>query len=263
MVRLLCVVAIVASLVSETAAHYPSNRQPSWQQRNYDTISSIYNMTIYPHNQAFIKEGAKAVPKGLFAQNATGRITPVGNFSGFEDSVEYFFGLTPPIQAPLYDTWTKAKIVSFSSGCPEVASSVVYGETTGVNSRAKATFGQTITTIKQVAFWRFNEEGAVVAYDAWLPTLSRYTNRLYGTTPTAKFQQATIEQVCQEQEMICKGPNQQFKSAKDCESHLTKKPFGDWDEAWGDNMVCRTLHLLLAKLRPNVSCSELLYWYYI
>jgi hypothetical protein len=98
----------------------------------------------------FIAEGASAIPAGLFNGNATGRITPIGNFSGFEDTVEYFFGLTPPPQAPLYDTWTEADVVSFTSGCPEVASSVVYGRTTGVNSSA-STYGQYITTIKQVS----------------------------------------------------------------------------------------------------------------
>ena len=124
--------------------------QPNWQQRNYNTIKAIYNTTIFPNNQAFLLHGSKAIPEGLFNANATGRITPVGNFSGFEDSVEYFFGLTPPVQAPLYDTWTKAEIVSFTSGCPEVASSVVYGTTTGVNPNA-TTYGKTIAKIKHVS----------------------------------------------------------------------------------------------------------------
>ena len=44
-------------------------------------------MTIFPNNQAFINNGPSAVPAGLFSENAKGRITPIGNFSGFEDSV--------------------------------------------------------------------------------------------------------------------------------------------------------------------------------
>lgn len=126
-----------------------TSQNTNWQQRNYNTISTLYNTTIYPNNQPFIAKGLTALPKGLFNVNATGRISPVGNFSGIDDTVEYFFGLTPPVQPPLYDTWTKAQIVSFSSGCPEVASSVVYGETTGVNPNA-STFGQKVSTVKQV-----------------------------------------------------------------------------------------------------------------
>ncbi len=99
-----------------------------FQKRNYDTVLSIYNTTIYPNNQAFLTQGASAIPPNLFSPNATGRITPLGNFSGFEDSVEYFFGLTTPIQPPLYDTWTSARLSAFTSGCPEVAASVVYGK---------------------------------------------------------------------------------------------------------------------------------------
>ena len=124
----------------------------NFQTRNYNTIKAIYNTTIYPNNQEFIKHGVSAIPKGLFNDKASGRISPIGNFSGLEDSVEYFFGLTPPPQAPLFGTWTEAKLVSFTSGCPEVAASVVYGKTTGVNPNFTATYGKTISTIKQVRY---------------------------------------------------------------------------------------------------------------
>ena len=120
-----------------------------YERRNFETIQKIYNTTIHPNNREFLRVGSSAVAPGLFNQKAAGRITPIGNFSGFEDSVEYFFGLAPPAKPPLFDTWTKAEIVSFSSGCPEVASSIVHGETTGINPNA-STFGKKVTTIKQV-----------------------------------------------------------------------------------------------------------------
>jgi hypothetical protein len=118
-------------------------------KRNYDTVFKIYNTTIYPNNQAFLTGGHSAIPKGLFNANASGRITPFGNFSGNEDTAEYFFGLTPIPQLPLFDTWTEAKIAAFTSGCPEVASSVVYGTVTGVEADSPY-FRKKITTIKQV-----------------------------------------------------------------------------------------------------------------
>ena len=122
----------------------------NFQDRNLNTIQKIYNTSTYPNNQAFILNGSSAIPPGLFNENASGRIAPIGNFTGFEDSVEYFFGLTPPPQAPVWDTWTSAKVVSYTSGCPEVASSVVYGTTTGVNPDVPETYGKYISTIKQV-----------------------------------------------------------------------------------------------------------------
>ena len=146
-----CVCLWLLWLVALVSSHRPVYGQATedFAQRNLDTIKKIYNTTIYPNNQAFAAQGAVAIPRGLFNTNASGRISPVGNFTGFEDSVEYFFGLTPVPQAPLWDTWTSFEIRSFTSGCPEVASSVVYGKTTGVNPNASS-YGQHITTIKQV-----------------------------------------------------------------------------------------------------------------
>ncbi|MCJ1306696.1 hypothetical protein MMC25_000339 [Agyrium rufum] len=222
--------------------------------RNLKTIKTIYDTTIFPNNQKFLTEGISAIPPGLFNEHATGRISPFGNFSGAQDTAEYFFGLTPPPQAPLYDTWTEAKIVSFQSGCPEVAASVVWGITTGVNPNFTATYGKQTTTIKQYAFWRFDDSGAVLNYDAYLPNLNPYTTALYGTGPTPQFQQATIQQICTNTQALCTGANTQYSSVGDCQGQLNAKPYGEWDEAWGDNVVCRFIHVLLAKLRPDIHC---------
>ena len=69
---------------------FGATNSTDWQQRNYNTVKAIYNTTIYPHNLAFLQNGSSVVPPGLFNANVSGRITPVGNFTGFEDSVEYF-----------------------------------------------------------------------------------------------------------------------------------------------------------------------------
>ena len=83
-------------------------------------------MTIsYTDNAPIIQQGVAAVPAGLFNQNAAGRISPWVTSPAFEDSIEYFFGLAPVLVPPLYSAFTSAKIVSFSSGCPEVVASVV------------------------------------------------------------------------------------------------------------------------------------------
>lgn len=142
--------SVLLAFVSLRLCHSSNHPHDNWQLRNFQTIQKIYNTTIYPNSQEFMKHGLSAIPPGLFSQNASGRISPVGNFSGFEDSVEYFFGLTPIPQPPLFNTWTRADIISFTSGCPEVASSVVYGLTTGVNPNASS-YGKPQTTIKQVS----------------------------------------------------------------------------------------------------------------
>lgn len=122
--------------------------------RNLDTIKRIYNLTVYPNNVPILLNGAAAVPAGLFNENATGRVSPVGNFSGFDDSIEYFFALAPTPQANTAGSAIyQAEIVEFTSGCPDVAASVVYLRTGVVNQTTGAFIPSNYTTtLKQVCY---------------------------------------------------------------------------------------------------------------
>lgn len=124
-------------LLFTTGAHslaVRSSESSDYVARNLATIQKIYDLTIYPHNVPIIKNGESAVPRGLFSDNATGRVTPLGNFTGFRDSIEYFFGLAPvPQTNPAGVAFFKAEMAEFVSGCPEVATSVAYLHTGKVN----------------------------------------------------------------------------------------------------------------------------------
>ena len=37
-----------------------------------------------------------------------------------------------------------------------------------------------------------------------------------------------------------------------CTLELETKPFGTFDEVWGDDVVCRLIHVILAQIRPDV-----------
>ena len=134
-----------------TSALIACSQKINYQQRNLNTITAIYNRTVYPVNLGILQHGSSSVPAGLFNENATGRVTPIGNFSGFQDSVEYFFALAPVPQPPNYVAFTRAQIVEFTSGCPEVAASVVYFTNSVVNPNATNN-GQYVTTLKQVCW---------------------------------------------------------------------------------------------------------------
>lgn len=121
----------------------------NFAERNLDTISKIYNSTTYPTSLEFIANGSASVPPGLFNVNATGRITPVGNFTGAADSMEYFFALAPLPMAPNYVTWLKAEVTHFTSGCPEIAASVVYF-CAAIYHPGSPDDGKYVTTLKQV-----------------------------------------------------------------------------------------------------------------
>ncbi len=105
----------------------------------------------------------------------------------------------------------------------------------------------------QVAFWRFDDHGAVIQYDAWIPTLQRWVELASGFAQTPQAKNSSIQLLCQAIQSECVGDNQQYDSADDCIATLGGKEYGDYDEAWGDTIVCRNIHIILAALRPEAS----------
>jgi hypothetical protein len=122
-----------------------------YERRNFKTVMSIYNLTVYPNQLPILEQGAAGVPPGLFNEDATGRVDPVGNFSGFDDSVEYFFALAPvPQMSALSVAITSIKITEFSSACPNVAASVVYLFCSVVNPSSSDN-GKALAPLKEVS----------------------------------------------------------------------------------------------------------------
>jgi hypothetical protein len=122
----ICLACLIPSTWSlpRQRKHY---EQQHYEKRNFNTIKSIYELTIYPNQLPILEQGSAGVPPGLFNENATGRVDPVGNFTGFDDSIEYFFALAPVPQTNLASTAiTSIQITEFSSACENVAASVVY-----------------------------------------------------------------------------------------------------------------------------------------
>ena len=144
------VLHILPILLLTAVTHALPRSLLSYEARNLATINSIYNLTIFPNQAPIFLGGAAAVPPGLFNANATGRVDPIGNFTGFQDSIEYFFALAPTPASGIGAVISKAEIVEFSSSCSEVAASVVYLETTKVNATGYIEYGQPSATLKQV-----------------------------------------------------------------------------------------------------------------
>jgi hypothetical protein len=68
------------------------------------------------------------------------------------------------------------------------------------------------------------------------------------------IQQGTLAKaLCPVIQQRCTGSNQQYVSVDDCIAQLSLKPFGNYDEVWGDNIVCRTIHVILTGVDPVVS----------
>lgn len=143
-------VFILASLASPAWTR-PGSSRCDYRARNHDTISSIYNLTVYPNQVPIIFNGAGNVPEGLFSHDVVGRVYPVGNFEGFEDSIEYFFALAPLPQGNVQSAAiTSYKITSFTSGCPDVAASVAYLYASVIDPTSPD-YGKPLAPLKQVS----------------------------------------------------------------------------------------------------------------
>ncbi|KAJ7053227.1 hypothetical protein C8F01DRAFT_1375384 [Mycena amicta] len=243
---------LLSTLLFFVASSSGKHVQPEWYTRNKRTIQSIYNLTVYPNNLAVF---AGNIPDGLFNANATGRITPVGEFFGLQDSVEYFWGLAPtPTGSPPNVVFSSADVVHFSSACPQVAASTVYFTENTLNPDNST--GAFLTKLKQIAFWHFDPTGAVLAYDAWIPNIPKTIDILTPGALSPAGKNATLASLCAGQAITCVGENQVYASPDECVSILSERDFGDWDEAWGDNVVCRLIHARLALIRPEVHCPH-------
>ncbi|KAH8770055.1 hypothetical protein F5883DRAFT_667634 [Diaporthe sp. PMI_573] len=194
--------------------------------RNLDTINGIYNLTTYPNNLAFLQGGVNAIPNAFFAEDVVGRVTPLGDLSGIEDTVEYFFALTPDPSPPTYATWTNA------------TATVVYGKATGV------------------AFWRFDDDGAVLKFDAWIPTLQQWWNTTHDVSHYPVNEALVRQQLCQTTQAKCAGTNKQWDSVDQCVTALNQKPMVTFDNLWGDNVWCKALHVRLTPIRPDAHCTH-------
>jgi hypothetical protein len=270
--RFLSVACVFVSLISTTWGwpiwwppwrghhdrdHYGDESDQEWKQRNFNTISSIYNLTVYPNQLPVFQHGGAAVPAGLFNQNVVGRVDPVGDFVGFEDSIEYFFALSPlPQGNGASAAITRYQITEFSSACRDIAASVVYlycsvADPTSPNN------GKSLAPLKQVAFWKFDEQGAVLKYDAWIPNLNNWVEATTaGSLSNPQVQLGSIQQICAVTQMRCTGANTQWTSIAECVTTLSQKPYGNYDAAWGDNVVCRSIHLVLTQVRPDIHCPH-------
>ena len=120
---------------------------PAFQRRNLATIQKVYSLNLYPTNLAFLDN--QTVPPGLFDEHASGRITPLGNFTDFAESTEYFFGLSLTPEDPDNLAFTKVEVVEYQSSCAEVASSVAWLYL-GVYNPGAANHGQVVSVLKQV-----------------------------------------------------------------------------------------------------------------
>ncbi|KAK6527662.1 hypothetical protein TWF694_004642 [Orbilia ellipsospora] len=285
--------SISLGLSSVVSAAVIPRDSPSYYTRNLNTITSIYQYTIYPNQLPIVAQATQeSIPQlaNLFSPTVAGRIQDIGNFTDFRTSIEYFFGLAPTPRAPKNGAISAIDITQFSSGCPSVAASTVVF-TISVWDDTTKSYGEVLTYLKQSGFWHFNDQGQVDYYDLNIPALGDFTGILQGVDFSSQLVQLlATKEVCAGAQAACTGANTQYypnngvsvnsilKSlgisllnlsliqqldlgsldlgGLNCFAQLTKKPFGDFNKLWSDSVVCRVVHLMLAVIDPVDHCPH-------
>ncbi|KAK6523083.1 hypothetical protein TWF694_005981 [Orbilia ellipsospora] len=280
------------SFVSSAAIPPVRRDFPDYYIRNLNTISQIYDFTVYPKQLPIIAQVVSgSIPElaALFNPNVAGRIQDVGSFTNFRTSIEYFYGLAPTPYAPSYLGFSSAEVTQFSSSCDSVASSTVVF-TISVVDPSQPNYGTVVTYLKQTGFWHFDDQGRVDYYDLLIPGVQDFCSILNG----ADFNQKTVQllatkQICQAAQQVCTGPNTQYPpnagvtlakllsvlglnplldtglisqlglgqldaGGLNCFVQLWNKGFGTFDKLWDDTVTCRIVHLVLAKADPVEHC---------
>ncbi|KAF3927774.1 hypothetical protein ABW20_dc0100130 [Dactylellina cionopaga] len=289
---LLSLISIGLPFVSSAVIPPLQRRDSDFYTRNFNTISSIYEFTVYPKQLPIIAKSTQAtIPElaPLFSPSVAGRIQDVGNFTNFRTSIEYFFGLAPVPYSPQYVGFSSVEITQFASNCPSVASSTVVFTISGVDP-SQPNYGQKLTVLKQTGFWHFDNQGRVDYYDLIIPGVQDFCNILNGADFSDQLVQLlATKQICAGAQQVCTGANTQYApnprvsipsiinalglnvilnagmlaqlglgtlsaGALNCFAQLSAKGFGTFDKLWDDTVTCRIVHLVLAKSDPEEHC---------
>ena len=203
-------------------------------------IRELYTDLIAP-SPTLILTGQKSV-RHIFTADVRGRVTPAGEFMDPEAVNEYFFGLatTPTSHVARVD----------------LPSLVASGDKVAVEAdiHFQRNDGSAFT-LRQTGFFTFDRHDRVVSFDLTILNLGAAVN-----PKSAAEREATIQGVCAVltlgvggQPPTCPG---EYADFSDCLGFMHSKPYGTWDRANSDTVVCRQLHTLLTPFRPAVHCPH-------
>ena len=238
-------------------------------------VTTLYQNLLYP-TPLLINSGRLPVTDLFDSTNVGGRVTPLGQFPGFESAREYFYGLAAT---------TRVENISFVS---LVASGAKVGVQVNIFFCTQAQpcaggpvgmkegYGYTLT---QTGFFTFNGADRIIAFDLSILNLGAAED-----PATSADQEVQIQQTCALLTVVpnpqdggpgtC-GPtfadpvsyaktnplsNYQFDPSAgafaNCVGFMHSIPFGSWNRANSNTFVCRELHSLLTLYRPSVHCPH-------
>ncbi|KAJ3298660.1 hypothetical protein HDU79_008153 [Rhizoclosmatium sp. JEL0117] len=231
--------------------------QTNYQEAKY-TVFNTYNLTTYPNNLQIVKTSVVhgIPPPRTFANTTGGRIWPIGTFTNAMDTIEYQFGIFGNQDS----RDTAAAIIPVISAF-EIKAFVVSGNVAGASIDytmldlvTKATY-----PLRVQGFFRLDSAYNIVGYDVQVQNTGLFYAKVGLNTPKWLEQPVLAGLVCDSVAKACTGVDQQYNAQgkPDCFNFLSSVvPFGDNNQVQGDSLACRSIHVNLAFLRPDIHCPH-------
>ncbi|CAF1194077.1 unnamed protein product [Didymodactylos carnosus] len=171
-----------------------------------------------------------------------GRVLPSGSFPTPDTALEYLYGILCDIPGffprPYIAVAASLNRLLFDTGNYLASADI----TLRLNPDRNLTF---------FSYMAFDKHHRICGYDAQIRNLGITVDFPPETHP------ATIQALCQGIQETCTGDNQQYENFEDCVDFMTNKtPYGSSDQLDQDSVSCRTLHIQLAALAPDVHCPH-------
>ncbi len=254
-----------------------STNDPSVLEYRKSRITKLYQDLVFPGPLEILKDFDQAGE--IFEKSSIkGRVTPVGKFSDFEGVVEYFYALAANPETKVYkvDVKTllaegdKVFVTTYLSFCPRQQDDCT-------NQSESETFRN---TLMETGIFTFNKSNKVIEFDLQIPNLGAaydITSKLEKAKRIAgvcafltigHLNPITLEQVAggtctsyfDSRDDFGKGflyvPGAPFIN---CVKFMSSLPYGSFDRANSNTFTCRSVHMLLTPLRPDIHCKHVSY----
>ncbi len=227
--------------------------EKSQEEFQASIVRSVYDNLVFPGPRNIMVEliiGQNTTVYNYFADNAVGRVDPVGVFSSHDGIVEYFYGLTWTGAARINKVVFK-KLISQNN---IVHSNVVMSFDLYDQAQQNIVFSYNLT---QSGSFTFDANKKIKSVDLIIHNLGAISNQQSPQTPEY------IQQVCYIILNIagCNAthdPTGFYADFPACIQSFSQYKWGSYDNLYfdGNNAICRFFHALLAIGQPHTHCSH-------
>jgi len=223
------------------------NRQDILQAK----VRKVYTNLVYP-TSVMILAGQVSV-HDLFANDTRGRVDPVGTFDSFKLLTEYFYALA----ANPENTITHVDINDIFGQGNEVYVRVnVFFQAN--NPNVSKSFNLT-----QSGRYLFNDDNLIQTVDVTIHYLGKNSNPPEIPGPYSAQQTNLIYGICYtlvQSPGTCADPaldpEGHYADVPSCVAFFMSIPYGSWDDAESNTVVCRQLHTILTAFDPVTHCPH-------